>query len=61
MNQGLYKGNPLVQLDGSNNALNPVVYGNIALSINTQYNVLVEMSEDLQICNYICVNVAFTQ
>ena len=29
-----------VQLDGFNSSLNPVVYGDIALSINTQYTKL---------------------
>ena len=30
-----------VQSDGFNNALSPVVYGDIALSIDTQYNLQV--------------------
>ena len=30
----------LVQPDESNSALSPVVYGDIALSINTQYNTI---------------------
>ena len=29
-----------MQLDGLNSALSPVVYGDIALSINTQYNTI---------------------
>ena len=29
-----------VQLDGFNSALSPVVYGDIVLSINTQYNTI---------------------
>ena len=32
-----------MQLDGLNTALSPVVYGDIALSINTQYNTILRI------------------
>ena len=35
-----------VQLDWLNSALSPVVYGDIALSINTQYNTIMLMFYD---------------
>ena len=35
-----------MQSDGLNSALSPVVYGDIALSINTQYNTTTNTSEN---------------
>ena len=33
-----------MQTDGSNSALSSVVYGDIKLSINTQYNTITDLS-----------------
>ena len=40
---GLY----FVQLNGSNSALSPVVYGDIALSIKTQYNTITSNNQNI--------------
>ena len=40
-----------VQLDGFNSALSPVVYGDIAPSINTKYNTIDEVSKGLHTPN----------
>ena len=42
-----------MQSDGFNSALSPVVYGDIALSINTQYNTIQ--------CLTVCLSCAISQ